>query len=490
MGDEARAQRVHERWAHLRFSVIGQLLAAPPPKGELADAIAELAERTWRHPMTGEPAHFGFSTIERWYYRALKEKRDPIGVLRRKLRADAGQQPAMSGAVRQAILAQYAAHKSWSVQLHHDNLVALAETNPDLKPVPSYATLRRFLKANGLQKRRRLTSRRTQGAERAEARFLDREVRSYEAEYSGGLWHFDCHHCSRKVLTARAEWVTPILFGVLDDRSRLACHLQWYLSETAEVVVHGLCQAFQKRGLPRASLSDNGAAMTAAEVVEGLARLGVLQQTTLPYTPASNAKIEILWASVEGRLMAMLEHVHDLSLAKLNEATLAWVEHEYNRRTHSETCEAPIKRFLAGPSVMRPSPDSAPLRLAFTRTEKRMQRKSDGTLVIEGRRFEVPDRYRHLTQLEVRYASWDLALVHLVDERTGNVLCRLFPQDKTQNASGLRRARDELAKEPPAAPAPGIAPLLQKLMQQQADIGLPPAYLPKDGRPKDEGDAS
>ena len=27
--------RVHERWAHLRFSVIGQLLAAPPAKGEL-----------------------------------------------------------------------------------------------------------------------------------------------------------------------------------------------------------------------------------------------------------------------------------------------------------------------------------------------------------------------------------------------------------------------------------------------------------------------
>jgi putative transposase len=43
MGNETRAQRVHERWAHLRFSVIGQLLAAPPPKGELAGAIAELA---------------------------------------------------------------------------------------------------------------------------------------------------------------------------------------------------------------------------------------------------------------------------------------------------------------------------------------------------------------------------------------------------------------------------------------------------------------
>jgi putative transposase len=131
MGQEARGKRVHQRWAEFRFSVIGQLLAAPPSKGELAAAIAALAERTWHHPITDEHTSFGFSTIERWYYRAVKEKSDPVGVLRRKLRADAGQQPAMSGAVRQAIVAQYAAHKSWSVQLHHDNLVALADSIPD-----------------------------------------------------------------------------------------------------------------------------------------------------------------------------------------------------------------------------------------------------------------------------------------------------------------------------------------------------------------------
>ena len=99
-------------------------------------------------------------------------------MLRRKLRADAGQQVAIGDAVRQAVLAQYAAHKSWSVQLHHDNIVALAETRPELKPVPSYATLRRFMSANGLAKRRRVTSRQTEGAERAEARLADREVRS------------------------------------------------------------------------------------------------------------------------------------------------------------------------------------------------------------------------------------------------------------------------------------------------------------------------
>src|SRR5215472_6464514 len=146
MGEQTHDRRVHERWAEFRFSVIGQLLAAPPPKGELAEAIAALAERVWHHPTTGAPTRFGFSTIERWYYHAARERRDPVAVLRRKLRADAGQQPAMRAAVRQAVLAQYAARKSWSAQLHHDNLVALAESCPDLKPVPSYATLRRFLK--------------------------------------------------------------------------------------------------------------------------------------------------------------------------------------------------------------------------------------------------------------------------------------------------------------------------------------------------------
>jgi putative transposase len=38
---------------------------------------------------------------------------------------------------------------------------------------------------------------------------------------------------------------------VLDDHSRIACRLQWYLAETAENVAHGSSQAFQKLGLRR-----------------------------------------------------------------------------------------------------------------------------------------------------------------------------------------------------------------------------------------------
>jgi hypothetical protein len=106
--------------------------------------------------------------------------------------------------------------------------------------------------------------------------------------------------------------------------------------------------------------------------------------------------------------MAMLEGVDDLTLTRLNEATQAWAEQEYNRKRHSEIDDTPLARFLGGPAVTRPCPDAATLRLAFTRTERRTLRKSDGTAVIEGRWFEVPNRYRHLTALEVRFAAWDL----------------------------------------------------------------------------------
>ena len=472
---------IHESWAHLRFSVVGSLLAAPPAHGELQAELEKLAAKSWLHPLTGEPTRFGLSTIERWYYQAKAARTDPVGVLRKRVRKDAGQQSAMGEKVKAALLAQYAAHKSWSYQLHHDNLAALATKDAAIGSPPSYATVRRFMKATGLFKRRRLSSKETEGALKAELRLDEREVRSYESEYVGGLWHLDFHKGSLRVLTPAAEWETPQLFGALDDRSRVACHLQWYLTENSENLAHGLSQAIQKRGLFRALMTDGGPAETADEVTQGLARLGITHEVTLAYSPYQNGKQENFWAQVEGRLLAMLEGQKDLTLALLNEATQAWVELEYNRELHSEIGQTPLSRFLAGPDVMRPSPSSDELRLAFMAQKHRIQRRSDGTASIEGRRFEVPSRYRHLERIAVRYASWDLSRVSLIDERTGTVLCQLYPLDKARNSDAVRRTLEPLVELPPTpSTKPGIAPLLKQLMADYAAKGLPPAYVPKD----------
>jgi len=467
-------------WARFRFLVVGPLLAAPPAAGELRLALAERARTEWIHPVTGVPTRFGQSTIERWYYRALAGE-DPIAALGRRPRKDRGRSLAVGARLAEAIHRQYRQHPRWSVTLHRDNLAVLVAEAESLGPLPSYTTLRRYMARQGLARLRRRPGRRA-GEERALARLDRREVRSYEAEYVQGLWHLDFHHGSRKIVTPSAEWVRPILLAVLDDRSRLICHAQWSLDETARSLVHGLTQAFLKRGLPRSLLTDNGAAMLAQETVEGLARLGILHQTTLPYSPHQNGKQEVVWAQVEGRLMAMLEGEPELSLAELNRATLAWVEREYQRAVHSETGQAPSQRWLAGPSVGRPAPPLDDLRLAFTARQLRTQRKSDGTISVAGRRFEVPDRFRHLHRLAIRFAAWDLRQIVLVDEHTGAVLDRCLPLDRSRNADGFRRPHQAPgpATGQPAPPPAGIAPLLRRLMEEYAATGLPPAYLPID----------
>ena len=470
----------HQRWAHLRFAVVGRLLAAPPGTGELRAALRELAEKSWQHPISGQPVRFGMSTIERWYYRARREQRDPVSVLRRKLRRDLGRQNAISEPLQGVLLAQYRAHPNWSVQLHADNLRARARAAPDLGRPPSYASVRRFLRARGLRKHRGGVSA-SAGVQRAEQRRDEREVRSFEATHVNALWHLDFHHARRKVLTAGGQWVTPLLLGVLDDRSRLCCHAQWYLFETAECLVHGLCQAILKRGLPRALLTDNGAAMLAAETREGLTRLGIVHHTTLPHSPYQNGKQEHFWTQVEGRLMAMLEGAGDLSLALLNRSTQAWVEMEYHRRRHSETGQMPIERFLAGPDLTRPVPALDELQRAFTASAARVQRQSDGTLSLQGVRYEVPNRYRHLRRLQVRHTSWDRSIAWLVDARTDQILCRLYPVDLAANASGLRRVNDAVETTPTPSPSGEMAALLTQLLAEYAATGLPAAYLPAAG---------
>jgi transposase InsO family protein len=470
-------------WARLRFSIVGPLLAAPPARGELQAELERLAAKQWLDPVTQEPTRFGLSTIQRWYYEARAAEVDPVAVLRRKVRSDLGAQPSVGEELRRLIQAQYADHQRWTYQLHYDNLAAAVKAEARYGVLPSYSSVLRYMKSHGLVPRRVTSGPWTPGREQAQARLEALEVRSFESEYAHGLWHLDFHQSRTvKVLTPAGELVKPILLGILDDHSRLCCHAQWYLTEeTAEVLIHGLCQAFAKRGLPRSLMTDRGTAMLAAETRTGLERLGIVHSPTLPYSPYQNGKQEAFWGPLEGRLMAMLDNLPDLDLEFLNRATQAWAELEYQRHRHEELGSSPLERFLKAPQVGRPCPPLEDLRQAFCRETTRRQRTSDGTLTLSGVRLEVPSRFRHFQEVRLRYASWDLSHVYLVDPHTKKTLVRLYPLDRAANNDGRRRALTPItpAADPGAgAPSREMAPLLRQLMQEYAATGLPPAYIP------------
>jgi hypothetical protein len=200
------------------LQIIGPLLAAPPKAGELRERLEELARGRYLHPVTSVPTRFGASTLERWYYQARNAGDDPVAALERRGRSDAGRQPSLGAALRRAIELQYREHPRWSYQLHHDKLVALVALDPELGTVPSYTTVRRYMKRNGLLKLRK--KRRARGEHTdPSAPHVPREMRSFEVEHVHGLWHSDFHEGSRKVLLPSGEWKTPLAAAV-DDALR------------------------------------------------------------------------------------------------------------------------------------------------------------------------------------------------------------------------------------------------------------------------------
>ncbi len=465
-----------DAWAQLRFAVVGQLLQVPPKPGELKQALRDLSDREWQHPVTKNPLRFAFSTVERWYYLAVRST-SPFVALRTKPRRDRGHKPSLPPALQELLEAQYRAYPHFSYRLHHDNLAARLANEPALGPLPSYTSVRRFFEARGLVRTRRKNTLGRPGMARAQERLDRREVRSYEHDHVGALWHLD-FHTSRfiSVLRSDGEWVKPELLGVLDDCSRLCCHAQWYFTEDAQTLAHGLCQAFLKRGLPRGVLMDNGPAETAAEIATGLERLGIAHHFTLPYSAYQNGKQEHFWAVVEGRLMAMLDRHDALTLAQLNLYTQAWVERDYHQNVHSEIGSTPLDRYRNGPDLSRTAPSPEVLRDTFVQRVTRTVRRSDGTFSLGAVRFEVPNRFRHFRKVTVDYAQWDLSRAFLVDPRTHVILARVFPQDRQRNSDGMRRTLEE----PTAvdlAPNRTLPPLLDKLVAEYAATGVPPAFL-------------
>ena len=385
----SKIQSPVDKWALFRFSVVGSLLANPPAKGKLRKELERLSRKIYIHPITNESTVFHFSTIEAWYYKA-KNAQDPIVALGRKIRSDYGGSIVFTPELIRMLGRQYRTYPNWSYKLHADNFAAELQEKKEPVTIPSYASVRRHMVERGWTRKPSERKKQTAGMKTAAQRFENHEIRSYEAEYVHGLWHLDFHEGSLRVVYNNGNWYTPKALCILDDHSRLCCHIQWYLGETTQDLIHGLTQAFFKRGLPRALMTDNGAAMTSHEFCNGLKKTGILHETTLPYSPYQNGKQEAFWGTLEGRLMAMLGRVNPLTLAYLNDSSQAWAEMEYNKNKHRDIGMPPIKCMLEGKDVARPAPDDEHMRFAFTVCESRKQRKSDGTVSINGVRFEIP----------------------------------------------------------------------------------------------------
>lgn len=453
-----------------RIGILGRILSDPPKV--VKPCLMELVSQGgWRHPLSGETVELKLRTLQRWYAAASTADNAMLALMP-ATRKDKGKSQAISADVIVIVEVIYGDYPHFSWKLLHDNLAAQIRSQTTVPYIPSYSTLRRYLIVREMRPIPRTTRRATEALlrKKKEGSFL------FEVEHVGALWHTDYHHGSFQVVTGNGTLKTPLAVAFIDDRSRFICHIQWYLDETCENLVHTFIQAIMRRGLPRGTVSDNGSQMIAGEFVCGGENLGLSMQRIRVCSPWQNGKIETFWDPLENRLMSMLHKVRNLTLAELNTLTQVWVEQEYHRSRHSELKTHPLEVFLNHKSVLRDPPSQEELQKAFRIAVTRQQRMSDHTATVDGVRYQIPKHYWHQRDLRISYARWDLSSVDLLNDETGTPIATLRPVDKLRNANlprhELLAIRDNIESVLP--------PLLREQYLKSKDAGQRSLYLPKD----------
>jgi transposase InsO family protein len=144
----------------------------------------------------------------------------------------------------------------------------------------------------------------------------------------------------------------------------------------------------RKWGKPARVYYDNGAVYRSDHMQRIVAELGLHRIIhTKSYRPMGHGKIEAFNRFVRAAFLAELRATPIQTLDALNEAFTAWADHEYNRRTHSETGQSPLDRWRAGVDRITYAEEET-LRRAFLWSEARTPDKS-GLFSLFGTRYQV-----------------------------------------------------------------------------------------------------
>lgn len=226
----------------------------------------------------------------------------------------------------------------------------------------------------------------------------------FEAERPNELWVGDAMHGPK--LGSR----TAILFCFLDDHSRLATGYRFGFSEDVVRLEAALRAGLRSRGQPMAIYVDNGSAFVSGQLLRCVAVLGCRLIHSRPGRPQGRGKVERFFRTVRDEFLVELRARGGAKdLEELNRLFSAWVEHVYHRRTHSETGQPPIERFLAHGVPALPSEEL--IREAFLWSEQRRASRQ-ATVSLHGNRYEL-DPALERRRVELVFDPFDLQRVQV-----------------------------------------------------------------------------
>ena len=367
--------------ALLRYKIISAYLVLEPPRGQRTAALQTLAAKTWTLP-DGRQTEFAAETIRVW---VRQFRLGGLDALEDAPRARPGVQ-VLDDDQKDLVCQLKRDVPSRSL----DRIINIAE---EMELVPAgllkRSTVHRVLAAHGLSERRAGPSS-TEDLDRFEAAFPNE---LWQSDMLKGPWLPDPQRGGKM----RQAW----LHAFIDDHSRLLLAGRWAFHSDLPTLELVFREALRRHGLPRKVYYDNGGPYRSKHMHQIIAVLSNQKPIyTPPRRPEGHGKIEAFNRLCRAAFVDEVAASPITTLDQLNLAFAAWRDLKYNRRTHTETGQAPWDRWRAGAQHIEHVGERS-LVEAFLFRGSRTTDKS-GVLSLFGTKYQVgPELARK--KVEVRY---------------------------------------------------------------------------------------
>ncbi len=325
-------ERNHE--ALFRHAILGDVLSRTLRRGQLRPALKQLAQQTWQDHR-GRSRRVAYKTLEEWFY---KYRHRGFDALKPRPRKDRNQSRVLAQDVQQLILDMKREDPGRSAHLILRELELAGRIGAGQAGVSS---VQRLLHRHGLS------------VPRME---WDHAARyRWEASSCGELWQADALHGPILMNPTTGRNQRVIVFGLIDDRSRLIPYLEGGFGETEQRFLTVLYQAMARRGIVRKLLLDNHASFSGYDLRLLCARLGIHLVHSRPGDAPSKGKIERVWRTLRGQLIERLDLERVTTIDEFNLRLWTWVESEYHHQPHSSLSGRTSSATIRPCSGARPS---------------------------------------------------------------------------------------------------------------------------------------
>ncbi len=409
--------------ALFRHAILGEVLSRRLRRGHLRLALKQLAQHTYEDPR-GRQRRIAYKTLEEWYY---KYRKGGFRALKPRPRKDRDKSRALPEDLQQLILDMKREDPGRSARLILRELELAGRIRGDQASVSS---VQRLLRREGLS------------GPRME---LERPARyRWEAALSGELWQGDALHGPMLMNPATGRPQRVIVFGLIDDRSRLIPYLEAGFGETEHRFLTVFYQAMARRGIVRKLFLDNHASFSGYDLRLLCARLGIHLVHSRPGDAPSKGKIERVWRTLRSQLIERMDPERVTTVDEFNLRLWTWVETQYHHQPHSSLSgRTPLEVWERDADQIRWVEDLPQLEQAFYGAVERRVR-NDSTVQWRGVFYEVPP-YLRRQKVRLRYALLDPTRVSVLDADAEIPLRRVQPVDNAyrSRAAPARPTRTE-----------------------------------------------